>query len=326
MVDSGFEYYYRQIARLAEQYKGLKDDAAGHAAPAKRKVRELLKTLSDLLKRLGGKRLEVQPPGAYGVIAIVANVSQTKIGGPLSAGVLGESTSVGVRVAVSAATLVEDNGPGAPTVIEGLPALLGFSASGAEEGIGVLATVAGLFLGLWSGLIEVYNEGQAALERAAERALGGFSWRSSSGLGSWAVRTLKGFLADAGLQAAPVGFVKPVMVNTALVAMADDSAFAEGFLAVKRTAPAVASAGEWIGGMQSLLSYAVAEGNGEEVPESGILITITQHLLGEDSPLRIVFTLLPESKGNTDTTRMWGWAIGVILSAAGSARNIRDWR
>ncbi len=326
VVNSGFEYYYRQIARLAEQYEVLRDETAEHAAPAKRKVCGLMETLTDLLKRLGGTRLEVRPPGSFGVIAIVANVSETEIGGPLSSGVLGGSTSLGARVAVSAATLVEDNSPGASSVIEGLPALLGFSASGAEGGIGVLAKVAGLFLSLWSGLIEAYNDGQTALERATEQALSGFSWQSSSGLGSWAVKALRGLLSKAGLQAAPVGFVKPVLVNTGLVAASDDSAFAQGFLAVKRTAPTVASAGEFIGDIRGLLSYAVSGAEGEQVPESGIVITIAQRLLDDDSPLRIVFTLLPGQESNGGAVEAWGWAIGMVLSAAGAARQIKDWR
>jgi len=70
----------------------------------------------------------------------------------------------------------------------------------------------------------------------------------------------------------------------------------------------------------------VSSAEGEQVPGSGIVITIAQRLLDDDSPLRIVFTLLPGSGNETGTAGAWGWAIGMVLSAVGTAREIKDWR
>lgn len=330
VVNSGFEYYYRQIAALAEQYEKKRDEADTAFAPAKRTVKRVLEELGRILGSIGGTRLEVCPPGAYGAIAIVANVAQNPIGG-IGARGGGDDITLGVRVAVSAATLVEDDGEGAPSVITGLPAMLGLMGSDGNglsgSGPGVASRVLGIALGLWSSLINVYNSGQKALEGAIEDALSGFSWHSASGLGTWAAKKLRSVFKDLGLKAAPTGFVKPVTVNTALVAGADDSAFGSGFLAVKQTAQSVAAGGEWVGTLQGLLATGAGQpADGESLPEGGIIVEVTQHLLGQDSPLTIVFTLL-EDPGNESAQRdAWGWIIGGILGAAGTSRGIRDWR
>ena len=326
VVNSGFEYYYRNIAELAEQYEKVRDEADATFAPAKRTVKRVLEELGRILGNIGGTRLEVCPPGAYGAIAIVANVAQNPIGGGAGGG-----DTLGVRVAVSAATLVEDDGEGAPSVITGLPAMLGLAGSDGNglfgNGPGVASRVLGVALGLWNGLIEVYNSGQKALEKAIENALSGFSWHSSSGLGTWAAKKLRSVFKDLGLEAAPTGFVKPVTVNTALVAGADGSAFGDGFLAVKQTAQSVAAAGEWLGTLQGLLATGAGQSSdGDDLPEGGIVVEVTQHLLGADSPLVIVFTLLEDPGSESAQRDLWGWIIGGILSAAGTSRGIRDWR
>ncbi|MBQ3387237.1 MAG: molybdenum cofactor biosynthesis enzyme [Eggerthellaceae bacterium] len=300
VVNSGYEYYYRQIAALAQEYEKFRGEADAAFAPAKRTVSRVLEELGRILKSIGGTRLEVRPPGAYGAIAIVANVAQNPIGGigrqPARGGPGADGIVLGVRAAVSAATLVEDDGEGAPSVITGLPAMLGLMGSDGNglfgNGPGVASRVLGIALGLWNSLINVYNKGQRALEGAIEDALSGFSWHSSSGLGTWAAKKLRSVFRDLGLEAAPTWFLKPVTVNTALVAGADGSSFGSGFLAVKQTAQSVAAAGEWLGALQGILATGAGRpADGESLPRGGIVVEVTQHLLGADSPLTIVFTL-----------------------------------
>ena len=332
VVNSGFEFYYRKIAELAGQYEEVRRKADETFAPAKRTVSKVLEQLGRLLGSVGGERIEVCPPGAYGAIAIVANVAENPVGGiGAGGGPGGAGPALGVRVAVSAATLVEDDSEGAPSVITGLPATLGLLGTDGNglfgNGPGVASKVLAVALSLWNGLINVYDEGQQALEGAIEEALSGFTWHSSSGLGTWAAKKLRSVFKDLGLQPAPTGFVKPVTVNTALVAGADDSAFSRGFLTVKGTANTVAAAGEWLGTLQGLLSSGAGQSASDEgLPEGGIVVEVTQHLLGADSPLTIVFTLLEDPGSQSARQDAWGWIIGGILSAAGTSRGIRDWR
>ena len=327
VVNTGFEFYYRKIAALAERYQGVRDEAGNAAAPAKRTVRQLLESLGDVLKQLGGERLHVRPPGSFGAVALVVDLGEVDTAGPFSAAFLGADAAVGARAAVSAATLVEDNGDGAQSVIRGLPAMLGLTGTSGDASYGVAGTVVNLALGLWSSLVEAYDSGQDALDAAADRAMDGFSWRSSSGLGAWAAKLVRGFIHDAGLEAAPTGYVKPVLVNTGLVAAAEENAWSSGYLTVKNAAGQVAAGAGTVSSVIQLFGMAGQQNaDGEDLPEGGIVITLAQELLGGESPLTLAFTLLSEGSAAGDGTSAWAWAIGGVLGIVGEARGIRDWR
>ncbi len=326
VVQTGFEYYYRQIAELAEQYEDLQKKVQEQAAPAKKKVKRLVQALADVLKQLGGERLEINPPGAQGAICLVVGLGDGNVGKGYSSALLGSSVQVGTRVAVSAATLLEDDREGAPSLISGIPAQLGLTGADGTNDPGVGGTVLQLVLSLWEKLLEVYNSGQDALESAAEGAIGTFSWRSSSGLGAWAAKLVRNALKDAGLGKAPTTYVKPVLVNTGLVAAADNNSRSDAFLTVKQTAPSVAQGGAAVQTLRQLFSSAGGSEAEEELPRGGIVITLAQELLGGESPLSIVFSLLSAEDATSDAgSTAWGFAIGGLLEAAGNEGR-RDWR
>ena len=139
---------------------------------------------------------------------------------------------------------------------------------------------------------------------------------------------MRDVIETVGLQPARIGALKPVLVNTGLVASAEENAWSAGFLTVKRAAGQMAAAGEAISSVVQLLGMAGQENaGGEELPGEGIVITIAQELLGGESPLTLVFTLLSEgSTAAQDGASGWAWAIGGVLGIIGEARGLRDWR
>lgn len=343
VINSGFEYYYRQIAKLLEQYKDLRDQADEAAAPAKRTVKRIFDWLGKSLAGLSAVRLEVDPPGGKGVIVIVANVTDARVAGEVSAGFLGGRTELGTCVAVSAATIIEDDRQESATVITGLPAMLGLEGFSPGAGLGASSKVLQVFLGLWNGLLEVYSKGQSALEGSVEEALNSWSWTSSGGLGTWAVKKLRGLVKAAGLEAAPCSFVRPVLVNTSLVAAADGSGFGAGLLSVKSVADTTARGGEWLSDLAGLVGGAgsalgssgdatggasgVSDGGAGQVAGEGLVITVSRKLLDDEGPLTLVLTLLEGSGEEGGTAReALGWILAAIGRMWATKEGMKDWR
>lgn len=329
VIGSGFEYYYRQIAQLAEQYESRSEEAQRAAQPAKRGVGSALDALGELLDNLGGSRIAVKPPGSYGAIVIVVNCAETPVDDLFSSGILAGGTSIGMRVAVSAATLVEDDREGADSVITGMTSTLGLQeVLGVAAGGGTGSRVLDAVLGLWSGLLGVYESGQEGLEQSMEDALNRFSWRSSGGLGTWAVKRIQALISRAGLQPAKTSYLRAVLVNTSAVAGAEDSAFSQTFLSVKSSAQTIAQAGEYTNRLGDMLSYARQDGGQETLPEGGIVVSVSEDLLGDGSPLSIVFTLVSgdEKQQAEAAEQAFAWVTGSILSFSGRAQGLRDWR
>lgn len=89
----------------------------------------------------------------------------------------------------------------------------------------------------WSGLLGAYAQGQDALRGAIRSALGGLPLIGASGLGDWAADAFESAIDAVGLEPASLDALRPVLVNSAHVAAADeDQAACARLLELKRVA------------------------------------------------------------------------------------------
>lgn len=74
-IDNGFEYHYEAVAKAAGEYEEARAELDPLADEVKRRAGGLFDEVKDALAKVAGKRLSAQPPGRYGVVALVANTA-----------------------------------------------------------------------------------------------------------------------------------------------------------------------------------------------------------------------------------------------------------
>lgn len=226
-VDNGFEFHYAAVADAAEAY----ERAAEELEPLVRQVKEqaggLLEQVGDLAGKAAASRIEVSPPGVFGSVVFVASVEDMPADSGAPSAFVSAGGTLGMRAAVSAASLLADEADSEGDVLSSLLDGLGDgSAAGAF----------GVALDVWSGLLEAYGKGQDALDGAVGDALSELPLSSASGLGQWASGALRDAVAAAGLEPVDLSALKPVLVNSAHVALRDNTTFSAQLLSIKRQA------------------------------------------------------------------------------------------
>jgi hypothetical protein len=285
-ISTGFEYHYERFRQAAENYKKAKDEAKPALEAAQGIAGSLLDSLKEVFSSAASSRIEVNPPGANGCIAIVVNSARLSADSGITDVFVSGSTTLGTRVAISAAALAVDTSEDGSTVIDGL--LDGFE-------LGVAADSAGrVVLGAWSSLLRVYTGGQEKLKSALTGALGGMQTNTVSGIGSWAASKLTEVIEAAGLQPADISIRKSVLVNSARVAESQNSGFSVAFMTVKKTALKASSADGTL--LSSLLEASGVAGWMSDVESSFNVASIELPIGGGVSiPISI---LLPEGAAN----------------------------
>lgn len=226
-VETGFEYHYRLVAQAARDYQ----EARLLLDPAQQAAKDTFTRIGDFLKEALAEaadfRIEAQPPGGTGCVAMVVNLATGAPSGFNSA-FASEQAQLGMRVAVSGALLKEDPVEDGNTVITAL--LDNVDTSGIVGSAGQLA------LNCWSALLSAYGTGQQALFSGMQETLDGIPLLGSSGLGSWAKGKLEEIVDVAGLQPANLAALKPVLAGTADVVAGDSGAFSVKFRQLQQTA------------------------------------------------------------------------------------------
>ena len=224
-IENGFEYHYDAISRAAEDY----EKALGKARPLNKKVQrdagDLFGKVLDAMKGAVSQRIDAEPPGAAGCIALVVSPPSPGVGTFDNPFVMGQTT-LGARAAVSAATLVED--------VTDEASVVGNVLNGFQESGSMLVGAGRLVLQCWSGILNAYGSGQQALMEGIESALNALPLVGASGLGTWAADALSEGLEDLGLQPAEDAPLKPVLVKSSAVAEAGKGDFSARYLKVKQ--------------------------------------------------------------------------------------------
>lgn len=228
-IENGFEYHYAAIARAAEDYQAACERMAPELAAAKGLAESLIERCAEAARSAGSRRITAAPPGCKGAVALVVSTRSVAADGGFESLFVAGGMTLGARVAVSGATLLEDPSPEGQTVVSAL--LDGFGRGG-----GAAVGAARIVLDCWSGLLRAYGEGQAALASAVEGATSAIPLASVSGLGSWAAGALSDAFSAAGLQPARLNALRPVLVNSVHVAAAGEGRFSATYGSVREQA------------------------------------------------------------------------------------------
>lgn len=176
-IDNGFEYHYAVVEQEAKKYKEAKDKAAPLNAKVKNFANGIFSKLKDLINEVANKRLEAKPPGSYGALCITVNKSEAPASSGFESSFVSSNARLGVRAAISACTLVEEESNESSTII----------TSFADEIANKMPSVSGpvgIVLGAWSKLLVAYNSGIDAFSSAIEDSLNQIPLMSVSGLGT----------------------------------------------------------------------------------------------------------------------------------------------
>ncbi len=228
-IQNGFEYHYNEVAKAADEYQKAREELDPLNQQAKDMAGGLLDSVGKAFVEACSQRIDITPPGHYGVISLVSDTgtAQTRFPSSLvfSEGVGG----LGARVALSSVTLVKESSD------EGKNVVTSFLDGLSGEGSAVVGA-AKIALRMWSGFLGVYTQGHDALLETVESVLSGIPLMGASGLGSWASGALKDTVEGFGFAPVDLAARKAVLVNSQHVLKADDSAFSARLLSAKEAA------------------------------------------------------------------------------------------
>lgn len=224
-IDNGFEYHYRKVAELAQAYTEEHKKLNERSSMLKEQADDLFSHILDAFTEAKDARIKIDPPGKYGAIAFVATTNPGR--GSFLSQFVDSSSNLRARAAVSAATLLPES------TDSGKNAINSILDSYAEAGMGGASGASRIALDLWSGLLVGYEEGQISLVESLSDAVNALPLASESGLGQWAADRLEEALQLLDLQPVDLSPQKAVLVNSAHVARADDSAFGVRFVDMK---------------------------------------------------------------------------------------------
>jgi hypothetical protein len=150
----------------------------------------------------------------------------------LTSSLLKGNAALGTRMAISAATLVEDDARDGEDIISSFLSMATadsgqWTASGAA--LGAFSGV----LGIWGGLLKAYSRGADAAAGSVGSFLRSIPGIGATPLASWAERALDEAIRAVGLEGADLSAPKPVVVNTLHVSQATDAQAAAALARVK---------------------------------------------------------------------------------------------
>lgn len=224
-IENGFEYHYNEVARAADEYEKARAELDPVSQEIKNTANELFDAFFEGLSEACTKRIEILTPGHWGAIALVVDTSAPASHFP-SLFVASDGTGeLGMRAALSSATLVRESSEEGKNVLTSF--LDGLDSQNAS--VGAAKTV----LEIWSGMLEVYAQGSDALQSVIKTVLNGIPLGSASGLGTWASDEFERRVKDFGFAPPDLQARKAVLVNSVHVLEADTSTFSARLLSTK---------------------------------------------------------------------------------------------
>lgn len=285
---SGFEHHYELMRKACEDYAKAREASDPLSQGVKSKVELLFDALKEVLAHAGKYRIHIEPPGRKGALALVVGKADEQVGKGVPAQFGSSGASVGIRVAVSGATLLEDK-------TEPAGAFVTQSLESFANGIGLSAPghIAATVTSLWMNLIKVYEDGQNALLSGVKDGLNLFSQNSCSGLGNWESDVLRNTIQAFGLEPAHTGCEKPLVLNTSYVAESDDSSVSVKFLQAKATALSGSS-----GSTSGFQAIATGIANSINEKTDGLLVQIAEIKLPFSGGVLISWAIPQESSSD----------------------------
>lgn len=310
-IENGFEYHYNEVAYAASEYQKARAEFDPLSEEVKDLAGGLFEGIFSGLEEACAQRITVLPPGHWGAVALVIDTAAPASSFP-SVFVSQEGTaSLGVRAALSSATLVRESSDEGKNVLTSF--LDGLSQQGGAD------AAARLVFNVWSGMLGVYIQGHDALISVVDQALNGIPLASASGLGTWAAGVLEEKVDELGFSPPDLSARKAVLVNSGHVLEADDSAFSVRLLSVKNAA---IQYGE--GGVNGALS-AIESAATEAVEELNAEFTIATIVLIEGA-VEIPITLSLPSFVSDGISGAFQQGIAQLYAMVASWTGVRQWR
>lgn len=313
-IENGFEYHYHIVAREAAAYQEQRAKLAQESQAVKRPVESLFETIKQLLKEVGGYRLVVYPPGSVGAIAVVVDVHSLSGADVIANSLVEANSNLGVRMAISAATLADDDADEVDTVIS---SLLDNVFQDTTRSLPSFA------LDVWSGFLRMYSRGNQSLASQLESTLNRIPLVGASGLGTWASKRFQQVIREVGLEPPDLVSHKPVLVNSYYVAAADNGSFSQGLLSAKQ-----AFSNAYGGIVQDPLSALVGVAAGQLLSSyeswDATFIVARIELLGSSGPSVPIEITLPASIKDAGQGVI-EQAFSALLMRTGQSVEVRRW-
>lgn len=228
-IQNGFEYHYNEVAKAADEYQKARKELDPLSQQAKDMAGGLLDSVGKAFVEACNQRIDITPPGHHGVISLVSDTGAPQTRFPSSLVASEGVGGLGVRIALSSATLVRESSDEGKNVVTSF--LDGLSGEGSAA-----VGAAKVALRMWSGFLDVYTQGHDALLETVESVLSGIPLMGASGLGPWASGALQDAVKGFGFAPVDLAARKAVLVNSQHVLRADDSAFSARLLSAKEMA------------------------------------------------------------------------------------------
>lgn len=264
IVESGFEFHYQRFVEAASSYAAAARSAEKSSGELEKSSDSMADNFKEALKGLSGSRLDFKLAGRYGCIVVVYAGAQES---PTALPFVGGPTKLGNRVAVSGACLAGDASVGQATLLQQVGA--GLIPSESLAG-GLTKAV----LGNWGALLGAYAQGVDGAQGTLEKVLNSIPLVGTD-LSESVSGKFSGAIEAVGLEPVRLEAYKPVLVNTSLIAQADDSAFSKTLLKAQAGAKAQAQVeGRDIAGALETLDFPSLEGT-EYAEDSLTLCTLS---------------------------------------------------
>jgi hypothetical protein len=209
----GFEYYWKQVVEASKDYEDAVRSQAQAQAEALQAASQATQKFEEALARLAAPRVRLSPPGRYGCVCVVYGSSSE--GQALLRTTWSDTSAVPSRVAISAAALAKDDATSQSNVIADL-----FDGLVDQGGVvGGVSTALDAVMGVWGTMLVTYGDAYEALSSTLGNVFAGLRLL---GMGTVATRlqtSLQGAVDLIGLEPADLSAKKPVLVNSADVAV-----------------------------------------------------------------------------------------------------------
>ena len=120
VIENGYEYHYAIVEKASKDYQAAREAAA----PLNKKVKDfangIFTKLKELISKIANKRIYAKPPGSYGAIALTVNTNSAPASKGFETNFVSSDATLGVRAAVSASTLIEEDTDEGKTLLSSL--------------------------------------------------------------------------------------------------------------------------------------------------------------------------------------------------------------
>lgn len=119
-INNGYEYHYKIVEEASKDYQKAKEEAQPLNNKVKNFADGIFAKIKELIKQIANKRIYAKPPGSFGVIGMTVNTNSAPASKGFESSFVNSNARLGVRAAISAATLIEEQSDEGKTVLNSI--------------------------------------------------------------------------------------------------------------------------------------------------------------------------------------------------------------